>query len=658
MAFISNGSDFNLGEGVYNNVHGNLVHHTVHNHLYSSTKKRYRAAIESESESRAFGNSGDRLSNLLDGGVDASLLDDAPSSKRRRVDSGPEEGIKIIRPKNLKLTHQIGSGPGYFIHSGESKGRAVIVKVFNRNAGAREQLESTVELTRGLLHPNVLLIEGISSPASLCQFVAYRHTYWNNAESPLAAALKDNLARSVHLGLKLVEGLSAGINHLAVQRIPLHLIGPDNFDVFLDKDEQFVISINSSSSQDTQLSIYQSSIREADSNRAWDIFNGLSRRVLSTANRVLHKDAIERLPVDIDIIASPSFSGGFVPLSAPDSMLESSTSVDIESPISLRREYVWRTVSNERQSLGTVAAQIKSDLELKFRIRRRIARGDALNAHRCAGYVREEITLASNVADSAIITHNAPGPLEVCPICGQAVGFPKKFGCVCGDLTSGPHPTVQCQKCIVWSHVHCVGRSQEFVCSLCSSTGPEIPPSEPITSQPSRDMLRSPDIGGAVDNTDPFSEFPEWQMTAAETASTTEMPRSSFASSAPPGPSIEDMTDTEAPAAAWYPAPPPPSFNDDVVSEFFDFEPFESSMEPGISNSSFDNHKFAKMRAAPPLPNYNFVHNHISDISPNLSLWFPASTSSSPALAGPFLEYYVSMIVLIIYDSSLTVPLN
>ncbi|KAK7023248.1 hypothetical protein R3P38DRAFT_2532459 [Favolaschia claudopus] len=455
MAFISNASDFTLGEGVYNNVHGNLVHHTV-NHLYSS-KKRYRAAIESESEP-----------------LDPSLLNDTPSSKRRRVGSGLEEGIKIIRPKNLKLTHQIGSGPGYFIHSGESKGRAVIVKVFNRNADAREQLESTVELTKGLLHPNILRIEGISSQASLCQFVAYRHTYWNNAESPLAAALKDNLARSVHLGLKLVEGLSAGINHLAVQRIPLHLIGPDNFDVFLDKDEQFVISINSSSTQDTQHSTYQSSIWEADNRRAWDIFNGLSRRVLSTANRVLHKDAIERLPAAaIDIIAPPSFSsfsGGFVPLSTPDSMLEFITSADIESPISLRREYVWRTVSNERQSLGTVAAQIKSDLELKFRIMRGIARNDALTAQCCAGYIREEITLASSVADSAIITHNAPGPLQVCPICGQTVGFPKKFGCICGDLSPGPHPTVQCQECIVWSHVHCVGRSEQFVCFSCESS--------------------------------------------------------------------------------------------------------------------------------------------------------------------------------------------
>ncbi|KAK7030046.1 hypothetical protein R3P38DRAFT_892373 [Favolaschia claudopus] len=172
----------------------------------------------------------------------------------------------------------------------------------------------------GLLHPNILRIEGISSQTSLSQFIAYRYTYWKNAEGPLAAALKDDLARSVHLGFKMVGGLSAGINHLAVQGISLQSIQHDNFDVFLDNEERFVISINSKPSQDIPHSMDQRSIYEADtsSSRAWDIFNGLSRRVLSTANRVLHKDAIERLPADIEAITSPSFFSDFVPSSVPD----------------------------------------------------------------------------------------------------------------------------------------------------------------------------------------------------------------------------------------------------------------------------------------------------------------------------------------------------
>jgi hypothetical protein len=40
--------------------------------------------------------------------------------------------------KYLNLTREIGSGHGYFLHAGETKGRAVIVKVFNSGPNARE----------------------------------------------------------------------------------------------------------------------------------------------------------------------------------------------------------------------------------------------------------------------------------------------------------------------------------------------------------------------------------------------------------------------------------------------------------------------------------------------------------------------------------------
>lgn len=45
---------------------------------------------------------------------------------------------QIIRIRNLEVGREIGSGPGYFIHTGEIKGRAVIVKVFNASPSARE----------------------------------------------------------------------------------------------------------------------------------------------------------------------------------------------------------------------------------------------------------------------------------------------------------------------------------------------------------------------------------------------------------------------------------------------------------------------------------------------------------------------------------------
>ncbi|KAK6977213.1 hypothetical protein R3P38DRAFT_2810607 [Favolaschia claudopus] len=209
-----------------------------------------------------------------------------------------------------------------------------------------QKLEATLELTKGLLHPNILRIEGISSEASLTQFIAYEHVHWKNAEGPLAAALKDDLTRSVNLGFKM-----AGINHLQVQ-------GPAPF------------------------------------------------------------------------------------LTPSSTVLESPISTDRDSPSSLRREYVWRQISKENQSLAAVAAEIEFDLELRSLTLQRTALADEYSAHRCAGYVREEITLASSLADSAVVTHDTPSPTEICPICRQPVSFDEKFRCICGDFSSVTLPPV------------------------------------------------------------------------------------------------------------------------------------------------------------------------------------------------------------------------
>ncbi|KAJ6597723.1 hypothetical protein DFH09DRAFT_1132522 [Mycena vulgaris] len=175
-SFISNTDHVTLGDGAYNNICGNL-NNIVNYHIYG--RKRH----------------GEKNTNVPE------LSSTEPLPKCRR-----HAGIKVIRNKYLKLKLEIGSGPGYLLHAGEAKGRAVIVKVFD---GGPTQLESTVALSKGLMHPNVLRIEGVSSSASLSRFIAYengRHTppYWKTAEGPLAAAFKDDLAKSVALGLTMV----------------------------------------------------------------------------------------------------------------------------------------------------------------------------------------------------------------------------------------------------------------------------------------------------------------------------------------------------------------------------------------------------------------------------------------------------------------------
>ena len=45
------------------------------------------------------------------------------------------------------------------------------------------------------------------------------------------------------------------------------------------------------------------------------------------------------------------------------------------------------------------------------------------NVHQCPGYLREEITLASDVLKSVIVSHAFPSQSEVCSICGQLVQY-------------------------------------------------------------------------------------------------------------------------------------------------------------------------------------------------------------------------------------------
>ncbi|KAJ7481984.1 hypothetical protein FB451DRAFT_139660 [Mycena latifolia] len=387
-------------------------------------------------------------------------------NRRRSVD-----GAKVIRNKHLKLTLEIGSGPGYFLHAGETKGRAVIVKVFNE-AGptVREQLEVTVALSKGFMHPNVLRIEGVSSPASSTHFIAYENAYWKTAEGPLAAALKEDLTRSITLGFKMIAGLSSGMNHLSVQGISLASLGVENFDIFLDVSDRFLISINPRMLAEADYA----NDRESDDNasRSWDVFNALCQKVLRSANRMLHNEDIERNPITLDLTRRPMDAQRSLDTPPPPSTQSSESypsqhRSEAEPPVPPRREYVWRRTDRGEQSLATVASRIALDLDMKLSSVNKLAWTDGRSPHRCAGYVREEITLATTIGDSAVVSHDAPSPLEICSVCHELVGVHEQFQCICNDLEPGSRPTVKCKECRMWSHSECVGKSKAFTCQFC-----------------------------------------------------------------------------------------------------------------------------------------------------------------------------------------------
>lgn len=124
---------------------------------------------------------------------------------------------------------------------------------------------------------------------------------------------------------------------------------------------------------------------------------------------------------------------------ASKSSSDTQTSQDLSDPersVPPRREYVWRTIDRGQQSLASVASRIALDLDMKLSSAlNKLAWIDGLSAHRCAGYVREEITLATTTNDSAVISHDTPSPLEICSVCHEVVDVREQFRCICGEAS-------------------------------------------------------------------------------------------------------------------------------------------------------------------------------------------------------------------------------
>ncbi|KAJ7613944.1 hypothetical protein FB45DRAFT_874130 [Roridomyces roridus] len=356
MSFISNASGINLGEGTFNNVHGNLV-----NVFHGDSPDLYDLGI---------------------GGF--------TRARRRETEIGGIQGRLLVSFEAL-------GGDGV---------------PFQRTAPSR--------------HPNVLRIQGRSSPTSSYNFIAYENAFWKAAEGSLAVALKDDLERSIVLGFKL-----SGINYLDAQDLTvpprvevwsaifldgLHLDVRQNYNVFLDINDRFLFSI------DFPPSNTDTSQPDDDTGASWNLFNALCEKVLRSANRVLHNEDIERASAALDFFSCPPpiLEPSPVPLHNQANIqtgTEQATSKhDQEVPlVPPRREYVWRTLEVP-QSLGRIATDITRDLEVRGRSINRLTRPDTLSVHRCPGYVREEITLTTRTADSAVVSHDTPAIQEVCSI--------------------------------------------------------------------------------------------------------------------------------------------------------------------------------------------------------------------------------------------------
>ena len=97
---------------------------------------------------------------------------------------------------------------------------------------------------------------------------------------------------------------------------------------------------------------------------------------------------------------------------------------------SIKRRFEDRLDRFLSSSSNSLLRRIKSPMDIKQRH----------NLHQCPGYLREEITLASDVSKSVIVSHAFPSQFEVCSICGQLVQYNRTEPSIIDDeKVEAPH---------------------------------------------------------------------------------------------------------------------------------------------------------------------------------------------------------------------------
>ena len=156
-----------------------------------------------------------------------------------------------------------------------------------------------------------------------------------------------------------------------------------------------------------------------------------------------------------------------------------------------RWELVWKSQEHEMVSLENIAHQCQDFLRTfstPSELSHRRGRYATKTAHRCPGYNRIEITLTTDIARSAIVSHRTPTPHEICPVCKEIVQDAEIFACICGGdgkslhehssspfiltrLAENESPTIKCLTCSEWYHRPCVNifenEDEKFVCQRC-----------------------------------------------------------------------------------------------------------------------------------------------------------------------------------------------
>ncbi|KAJ7581274.1 hypothetical protein C8J56DRAFT_1102168 [Mycena floridula] len=418
-------------------------------------------------------------------------------------------GIPIAHKHDLRFSRspQYGSDlvrrDGYRIHVAKYRGKVVAVKIY-QGANSNQRLETDLEINSSLFHPTILQTVAVCR-APRTPFLVFSMESDSLSTIPislggfkslvyyLADALSRSEQESLVAGAQLIRDVSAGLDHLSsIEQTPA--LSRFIFDLLVDENDNICIAVGLSDRADTgvqvngYLGVFQSlilkSFLEANNqyhiDKEWAITAGDLGEALHVSSYddgdfLVQLESEVTEIIDLASIEIPSREYVFIPDRASDSFSLSAISTDYTNFI-------------RRINPNNIAPSNNFQ-----RWRHKGPSNSKTVAHRCPGYRRDEVTLGTSVSRTAVIQHMTPALREICPVCKQLVED-GMFNCSCGQgmnpstsvCTSGfivvvglveddgSSPTIQCSRCLVWSHHRCQRNDsgsdhQPFTCFSCQA---------------------------------------------------------------------------------------------------------------------------------------------------------------------------------------------
>ncbi|KAK0493404.1 hypothetical protein EDD18DRAFT_1464901 [Armillaria luteobubalina] len=378
-------------------------------------------------------------------------------------------GIPTVSMIHIATRKQIYGGRNLAFHTAEMEGRCVVMKVF-KGSNARLNWQKSNAFDRTVANPHIPRLIAISSVDDPVHFSVYDFYAAVSLENFILSSVRQGLRETFECGVKLVYGISTGLDHLSEQGVSLADINADEVHIFWDTNGRAIVTMDSDLLNKPRVI---SPFTGDTVSRSLAVLDSVLSRIFRRITHFLYEDNLDRSGGNEDnSIYLQAFQ-----TEATDTQMETeademrnttrqpSTSGGLQSTtpaVKPRRELVWKASVGHMTSVQEVAQQYQRLVDLHSQsslLHRYRNLSTPQTYHRCKGYSREEVTLTHTAFDSKIVVHATPSVHEVCLVCGERIAedLPSipRFKCHCKKLDDGVSPNIQCTECFTWQHEHC-----------------------------------------------------------------------------------------------------------------------------------------------------------------------------------------------------------